>query len=163
VLHVSLAAPRKNPPALAEAARRLDTPFKIAGSGWEEHFTEAPGTANVELLGYVPEDELIELYKSASVFYFPTLHEGFGLPVAEAMAAGAAVVTTNVFSVPEITDDAALLFDPDDVDAHVRAIRELLLDTARRRTLAERGRVRSQVFTWERAARETEAVYRGVL
>lgn len=126
VLHVSLAAKRKNPAAIVKVANRLDHRFVIAGSGWDEHVPDRPETKNVEIMGYVPEDELVDLYKRAAVFYFPTLHDGFSLPVLEAMAAGCAVVTSDVYSVPEVADDAAVLCDPHDTDAHVEAIERLL-------------------------------------
>jgi len=133
-----------------------DQRLVIAGSGWAD---EIPNDLdNVEAPGYVPEDELVDLYHRASVFYFPTLHEGFGLPVLEAMA----VVTSDVYSVPEVTGDAALLFDPDDTAAHAEAIRDLLSDGERRHTLAERAVARADEFSWKQAAAETKAVYRTV-
>jgi len=163
VLHVSLAAPRKNPEAVRAVAERLDSEghrFVIAGSGWADELPD--DLDNVEVPGYVPEDELVDLYHRASVFYFPTLHEGFGLPVLEAMAAGTAVVTSDVYSVPEVAGDAALLFDPDDTAAHAEAIRDLLSDGERRHTLAERAVARADEFSWKQAAAETKAVYRTV-
>jgi glycosyltransferase involved in cell wall biosynthesis len=163
VLHVSLAAPRKNPEVLVETVRRLDIPFKIAGSGWEEYFAGEPATENAELLGYITEGELIGLYKRASVFYFPTLHEGFGLPILEAMAAGAAVITTNAYAVPEVANGAALLLDPNDVDSHITAIREIFSDDAQRKALAKKGVAHAKGYTWDRTARETKRVYQTVL
>lgn len=160
VLHVSLAAKRKNPAAIADVATRLNHRFVIAGSGWDEHVPDRPDTANVEVKGYVPEDELVDLYKQADVFYFPTLHEGFGLPVLEAMAAGCAVVTSDVYSIPEVAGDAAVLCDPHDTDAHVEAIERLLGDETERGTLSARARERAAQFSWETAAEETETIYR---
>jgi glycosyltransferase involved in cell wall biosynthesis len=149
VLHVSLASPRKNPEAVLETARRLDAPVKIAGSGWPDRVPATPQFENVETLGYVAEADLVDLYKRAPVFYFPTLHEGFGLPVLD--------------SVPEVTGDAAVLCAPDDVRAHVDAIEDLLEDDDRRQDLAERALDRAAEFTWEKAAARTETVYRSVL
>lgn len=163
VLHVSLASERKNPEAVVEAARRLESRFVIAGSGWESYLRNVEGTDNVELLGYVPEADLIDLYRDAAVFYFPTLHEGFGLPVLEAMAAGCAVVTSDVYAVPEVVGDAAILHDPNDVDSHAEAIKQLLDNPDGRYELAARAIDRSQQFTWANAARETLEVYRSVL
>lgn len=163
VLHVSLAAERKNPEAVVEVARRLDNRFVIAGSGWRGYFQDVEGTNNVEILGYVSEDELVDLYKNAAIFYFPTLHEGFGLPVIEAMAAGCAVVTSNVYAVPEVTGDAAICLDPNDVNRHVEAIEHLLENPNQRHDLAVQAIERAQPFTWKRAARETIEVYRSVL
>jgi len=161
VLHVSLAAPRKNPEAVVEVARRLDSRMVVAGSGWDERILD--DAENVALPGFVPEAELIDLYHRAPVFYFPTRHEGFGLPVLEAMAASTAVVTSDVYSVPEVAGGAASLHDPHDIDAHVDAIERLLADTEERRTLADRAFERAQEFTWEESAVETIDVYRGVL
>ena len=163
VLHVSLASRRKNPEAVVEVARRLDDRFVIAGSGWEGYFRDVGETDNVELLGYVPETDLLDLYQNAAVFYFPTLHEGFGLPVLEAMAAGCAVVTSDVYAVPEVTGDAAILHGPNDVDRHVEAIDQLLDDHGQRYELAIQAIDRSQQFSWKKTARETTEVYRSVL
>ena len=163
VLHVSLASNRKNPEAVVEVARRLDDRFVIAGSGWEGYFRDVGETDNVELLGYVPETDLIDLYHRAAVFYFPTLHEGFGLPVLEAMAAGCAVVTSDVYAVPEVTGDSAILHGPNDVDRHVEAIEQLLNDHDQRYELAVQAIDRSKQFSWKKTARETIEVYRSVL
>lgn len=163
VLHVSLASRRKNPEAIREVARRTDEPFVVAGSGWAEYIPETPAYDNVELRGYVPEAELVDLYERAAVFYFPTRHEGFGLPILEAMAAGCAVVTTDVYAVPEVVGDAGILCDPDDVDDHLHGIQSLLEEGDRRRRVAGAARERAKQFTWERAAAETEAVYRSVV
>jgi len=163
VLHVSLAAKRKNPSAIVKLAQQINAPFVIAGSGWDEHFDGVSDTDNVDVRGYVPEDELVELFHDAEVFYFPTLHEGFGLPVLEAMAAGCAVVTSDVYSVPEVAGDAAILHDPNDVTAHIETVRNLLDDEDERLSWAQRSCDRASEFTWEQAAKETETVYRSVL
>lgn len=163
VLHVSLASERKNPQAVVEFAERLDERFVIAGSGWETIVPRRLVGDDVELRGYVPEGELIDLYRGASVFYFPTRHEGFGLPVLEAMAAETAVVTSDVYAVPEVTGDAAVLCDPEDVDTHLSCVERLLANDDERRSLARQASERARSFTWERAAEETERVYRDVV
>ncbi|WP_436926761.1 glycosyltransferase family 4 protein [Halosimplex amylolyticum] len=160
-LHVSLAAPRKNPDAVVEVAKRLDHELVVAGSGWDERIPD--GVSNVTTPGFVPERDLIDLYHRAAVFYFPTRHEGFGLPVLEAMAASTAVVASNVYSVPEVAGDAAVLHDPHDVDAHVDSIERLLSHQDERRALATDAYGRASGFTWEKSAAETKAVYRSVL
>jgi glycosyltransferase involved in cell wall biosynthesis len=162
-LHVSLASERKNPQAVVEMAERLNDRFVIAGSGWEGIVPRRLAGDNVELRGYVPESELIDLYQGASVFYFPTRHEGFGLPVLEAMAAETAVVTSDVYAVPEVTGDAAVLCDPEDVDGHLSHVERLLSADEERRALASRANDRAASFTWERAARETDRVYRRIV
>lgn len=163
VLHVSLASPRKNPPAIAEVAERLDARFVVAGGGWDEEIPESARGDGVEVPGYVPTDELLDHYGRAGAFYFPTLHEGFGLPVLEAMAARTAVVSSDVYSVPEVAGDAAVLHDPGDVDTHLASLRELLDDHERRERLAATARERSRAFTWAESAAETESVYRSVV
>lgn len=162
VLHVSLASKRKNPDAIVEVAERIDHRFVVAGGGWNEYLQE-DDYDNVEVVGYVPEDDLVELYREAGVFYFPTLHEGFGLPVLEAMAAANAVVSSDTFSVPEVAGDAAVLHDPRDVDRHVESLRTLLRDDERRITLATKARERAERFSWEKSAEETVSVYRSVV
>ena len=102
------------------------------------------------------------LYAGASVFAYPSLYEGFGLPVIEAMAAGAPVLTSNVSSLPEVAGDAALLVDPTDVSAIGTALTRLLADPALADDLRTRGRARAAEFSWERTARETLALLRSI-
>ncbi|WP_276300055.1 glycosyltransferase family 4 protein [Halorussus lipolyticus] len=163
VFHASLASKRKNPEAVLETASRLDARFVLAGGGWDEKVPDRLREENVEVRGYVPEAELIDLYHRADVFYFPTHHEGFGLPVLEAMAGGCAVVTSDAYAVPEVAGDAAVLADPTDVDAHVAEIRRLLDDEAARRELGRTAAERAREFSWADAAAETERVYRDVV
>lgn len=163
VLHVSLASKRKNPKTIVEVARRLDHRFVVAGGGWEERIPAGLKKGHVDVTGFVPEETLIELYQNAGVFYFPTLHEGFGLPVLEAMAAANAVVCSDVYSIPEITEEAAVLHDPFDTDGHVASLRTLLEDENKRVSLAKKARERARQFSWERSAAETRTVYESVL
>lgn len=164
VLHVSFASKRKNPEAVVEVAARFEHHFVIAGGGWDEYIPERlRNDDDVELAGYVSETDLVELYQQAAIFYFPTLHEGFGLPILEAMAAGNAIVSSNVYAVPEITDDAAVLHDPHDIDAHLASLRTLVGDDEKRMELGKAAHERATGFSWERTAAETEAVYRSVL
>jgi glycosyltransferase involved in cell wall biosynthesis len=115
------------------------------------------------VLGYVPLSELSALYRRASVFAFPSLDEGFGMPVLEAMAAGVAVLTSDRSALPEVAGDAALLVDPLNVDAMGESLRELTQNRDLRNDLARRGTIRAAQFTWEKAVRETWDVYRDVL
>ena len=110
-------------------------------------------------LGYVPHADLPALYTGALVFAYPSRHEGFGLPVLEAMRCGAAVVTSNVSSLPEVAGDAALQVDPDDEAALAAALLRLAGDESLRADLGLRARVRAAEFSWARCARETLQVY----
>jgi glycosyltransferase involved in cell wall biosynthesis len=109
--------------------------------------------------GYVPQSDLPALYSGADVFVFPSLYEGLGLPVLEAMACGTAVVTSNVSSLPEVAGDAALTVNPTQTEAIVAAIRALLDDPILRDDLARRGRLRAAQFTWAEVARRGLGVY----
>jgi len=114
---------------------------------------------HVRFLGFVPDETLAVLYRLASVFVFPSLCEGFGLPPLEAMAAGTPVITSNVSSLPEVVGDAALLIDPLDAGAIADAVVRVLCDATLRATLARRGLERARLFSWERSVARTHAVY----
>jgi glycosyltransferase involved in cell wall biosynthesis len=109
--------------------------------------------------GYVAPGEMPALYNAADLFVFPSLYEGFGLPVLEAMACGVPVVASNVSSIPEVAGDAALLTDPRDAEAICDAMEHILKDGDLRSDLRRRGLERAATFSWEKAARETVAVY----
>jgi glycosyltransferase involved in cell wall biosynthesis len=110
----------------------------------------------------VGEGLLGKLYRSALVTVYPSLYEGFGLPILEAMASGVPVITSNRSSMVEVAGEAAMLVDPEDTDEIAAAMRELLEDEGRRGELVRRGGERSREFTWERTARETVGVYERV-
>ena len=114
---------------------------------------------HVRFLGFVPDNTLAVLYQLASVFVFPSLYEGFGLPPLEAMAAGTPVITSNVSSLPEVVGDAALLIDPMNASAIADAIGRVLGDTSLRAELIRRGRERVKRFSWERSAARVFEVY----
>ncbi|HWZ85136.1 MAG TPA: glycosyltransferase family 1 protein [Thermoanaerobaculia bacterium] len=109
--------------------------------------------------GIVPEEDLPGLYAGADAFLYPTLYEGFGLPVAEAMACGVPVLTSSTSALQEIAGGYAYLVDPMDVDAIARGIVDLATDPARRAEFADLGRRRAADFSWDRAAQQTLAVY----
>jgi len=157
VLAVGTLEPRKNLPRIAAA---VPGELRIVGTrGWGG--VEPP--PNVVWLGEVDDEELARQYRGARCLVYASLYEGFGLPVAEAMACGCPVVTSNVSALPEVAGDAALLVDPGSVEAIAAGIAALWTDPDRRRELAARGRARARCFTWERAAQETVAVYEAVL
>jgi glycosyltransferase involved in cell wall biosynthesis len=111
----------------------------------------------VQLLGYVPDDDLPALYAGATAFVYPSFYEGFGLPPLEAMACGTPVVVSNAAALPEVVGDAGLLFSPHDAEALADALQRLIEDADLRDTLARRGLARSATFSWEAAAQHTLA------
>ncbi|HEU5423624.1 MAG TPA: glycosyltransferase family 1 protein [Nitrolancea sp.] len=165
VLFVGTLQPRKNLLGLLRAWARVETaaPLVIVGApGWQYQpiFDEVRVLGigeRVIFTGY--SGDLASWYRAATVFVYPSLYEGFGLPVVEAMACGTPVVTSNVSSLPEVAGDAALMVDPTDQDALAGAIARLLESPELRATLRERGLARAAAFSWERTARETVAVY----
>jgi glycosyltransferase involved in cell wall biosynthesis len=125
---------------------------------------EAAGVRqDVRFFGFVPERTLAALYRLASVFAFPSLYEGFGLPPLEAMACGTPVLTSKISSLPEVVGDAALLVDPYSVDDIAHGLARLLDDEALRAELVARGRVRVGHFSWERSVAAIHAAYLKVL
>ncbi len=138
----------------------------IAGH-WDPRYPQAQQRAtelgleeSVRFLGDVSEADLPALYNLATIFAFPSLYEGFGLPPLEAMACGTPVVCANTSSLPEVVGEAALLFDPLDLQAMAATIAQALSDASLRAALGARGLARARLFSWERTARETLAVYR---
>lgn len=114
---------------------------------------------SVVLTGYVPDADLPLLYNAADIFCYPSLYEGFGLPVLEAMACGTPVIASNVSSLPEVAGDAARLVDPYDEHAIAEALRELAENDALRHTLRVKGLAHARQFSWERTAQQTLQVY----
>jgi glycosyltransferase involved in cell wall biosynthesis len=121
---------------------------------------EAGVRQEVRFFGFVPHGTLAALYRMASVFAFPSLYEGFGLPPLEAMASGTPVVTSRISSLPEVVGDGALLVDPYSEEAIAQAIGRILDDEELRRALVERGLLRAASFSWERSVR---AIYAGYM
>jgi len=173
VLAVGDIQPRKNLGRLVEAFGMLvakaaieeDVILIIAGqSQWQgaqvARQVEEQGLAQrVRFPGYVSDEDLPALYRGAEVFVYPSVYEGFGLPPLEAMTCGTPVICSSASSLPEVVGEAAMLFDPYDVSALAQALRDLLCDEAKRQELVLAGLVRATQFSWEKAARETVAVY----
>jgi glycosyltransferase involved in cell wall biosynthesis len=163
--------PRKNLLRLVEAFRRLHAegiPHRLVLAGEDilrrrAQLLEAAGEAPVELTGRVTDDELDALMRGADALVFPSLYEGFGLVVLEAMARGCPVVCSNATALPETGGDAARYFDPLDVDGMADAIRAVVTDRELRDELSRHGRARAGMFTWEAVADRTAAVYRELI
>jgi glycosyltransferase involved in cell wall biosynthesis len=168
ILNVGAIQKRKNIARLVEAFETVDPSWKLvlagsAGYGSAEilaRIERSPARGRVSVLGYISPTDLAAHYAAAGIFAFPSLDEGFGMPVLEAMAAGAAVVTSRTSALPEVAGDAALLVDPTDTASIARALRDLTEGDDLRRQLAQRGIARARLFTWEKAVRETWDIYR---
>jgi glycosyltransferase involved in cell wall biosynthesis len=110
--------------------------------------------------GRLPIEDIVRLYSHADLFVFPSLYEGFGMPVIEAMACGAPVVTSDRTALPEVAGDAALLVNPESDEELAETMVRILRDASLRESLRAKGFERARQFTWERAARQTLAVYK---
>ena len=173
VLAVGTIEPRKNLERLIDAMGRVaersdarDAVLVHAGApGWLSH--ELPdrtrGNCRVRFLGYVSDDDLAALYSLARCCAYPSLWEGFGFPVLEAMASGCPLLTSSVSSLPEVAGDAALLVEPTSTEEIADGLARLWTDDALRARLVQRGIERAKDFSWERTAAETVAVYDAVL
>ncbi len=170
VLSVGTLQPRKNYVRLIRAFSAMPvTPQRpklqlviAGGRGWlyRDIFAEAEKHGDrVRLLGFVDDSDLPALYRNAALLAFPSLYEGFGLPVLEAMACGTPVVCSNASSLPEVAGEAALLVDPLDVDGWGRAIARVLEDADLRRGMVARGLAQAARFSWKRAARQLLAAF----
>ncbi len=172
ILFVGTIEPRKNLDVLLDAYGQLpkalgaEFDLVIAGpAGWAAPHTLArlrSGAPGVRYLGYVPEKDLPGLTAGASVFVYPSLYEGFGLPVAQAMAAGAPVITSDISSMPEVAGGAAVLVDPRSVSEVRAAITRLLLSPETRDELRNQGLARARRFTWDAYAQKSLVFFRRI-
>jgi glycosyltransferase involved in cell wall biosynthesis len=172
VLFVGALQTRKNVIRLIEAFEKLSgdkDPWRLvlagAPSGYQadrilERIEKSTCRDRVEIAGYVSLSELESLYSRASIFALPSLDEGFGIPVLEAMAHGVPVVTSNRSALVEVAGDAALLVDPYDVEELGCALERLMNDLELRAKLSNLGRARAKHYTWERAVKATYTIYR---
>ena len=171
ILNVGAIQTRKNIARLVEAFEAVDPSWRLvlagsAGYGSEEilaRIEASPARRRITVTGYISPQELAAWYAKASIFAFPSLDEGFGMPVLEAMAAGVPVVTSNRSALPEVAGDAALLVNPECVEELVEALRDLTQGEELRKSVARRGTDRAGQFTWEKAVAETWEVYRELL
>jgi glycosyltransferase involved in cell wall biosynthesis len=172
LLHIGAVSPRKNLPALLHAlsqVRRGGTPAVLLQVGGRPTpnilaLIDALGLADaVRFAGKVAEEELPALYNAAAVFVFPSLYEGFGMPIVEAQACGTPVVAAKAASLPEVLGDAGLLADPHAPADLAEAIARVLNEPALGRSLSQRGVARAQAFTWERCARRYAEIYASIV
>lgn len=169
ILFVGTLQPRKNIVGLVKAFAILPQKIKdehqlviVGKKGWlYEDILKSPSMYGVEnntiFLDYVKDEDLPNFYKGAEVFVLPSLYEGFGLPILEAMRYGCPVITSNVSSMPEAGGDAALYFDPADIEDIKGKIEKVLTDTALRQKMIEKGKEHYKKFTWEKAAKQVLA------
>ena len=172
ILFVGTLEPRKNLGNLIDAYLRLPgsvrNEFELilaGGAGWHwEQLSERlrAGLAGVRWLGYVPETDLAGLTAGATAGAYPSLYEGFGLPVAQAMAAGVPVLTSNVSSLPEIAGDAAILVNPNSIDEISAGLEQLLLNDSLQRRLGANGRQKASSYRWETCAAKSMDFFHAV-
>lgn len=175
ILFIGNNSHRKNPERVLEAyiqyhnrkgsdAQALVTPG--LSQEFVDHYLKATNQSHIKKSihtpGYIESDELPILYSCSTLFLFPSLSEGFGMPVLEAMACGVAVITSNTSSLPEIAGDAAKLINPTDTGALTQAIEELMEDPALMADLSARGLKQAEKFLWSRVAEKTMEIYERV-
>ena len=162
---------RKNQAGLVRAFRAMPADWRLvlAGSeGFEARETlgeiaKSPARDRIQVTGYLTDTQVGEWYAKARIFAFPSLDEGFGIPVAEAMAAGIPVIVGNRSALPEVAGEAGLAVDPTDDDALSDALVRLATSETLQSQLGQEGRQRAAQFTWEKAVRETQACYHELL
>jgi glycosyltransferase involved in cell wall biosynthesis len=168
ILHVGAIQHRKNLSRLVDAFEEVDRDWQLvlagsAGYGAAEiaaRIDAARSRERIRMPGYLPPDELANWYARAMIFAFPSLDEGFGMPVLEAMAAGTPVIASRRSAVPEVAGDAAWLVDPEDTAELAAALVALTQDPERRADLSRRGLEQAAKFTWDDAVEKTWQVYR---
>ncbi len=173
ILYFGSNKPHKNLVTLVEAYATMaaETGARLVIAGyWDAAYPESRRRAEalglgerVRFLGPVDEADAPALYSGATCFVFPSRYEGFGLPVLEAMACGAAVACSNTSSLPQVGGDAALYFAPEDIDGLAHALRRLISDPVLRQTLAQKGLEQARRFSWSRTATQTLEVYRSLV
>ena len=169
VISVGTIQPRKNYRMLIRAFRPVAERFPhdliiVGGRGWKydqiSEEVESQGLLDrVHFLGFVDDADLPALYSAATLFTLPSLYEGFGLPILEAMACGVPVMASDVSSLPEVVGNAGVLLPAKDIVAWSQAMMELIEDMSRRTRLVGAGFLRAREFTWSKAARELAAIY----
>ena len=172
ILYVGSETPRMNLPVLIKAFAKLKKKLKgvkllkigdpqsygARGKLW--NLISDLGLQNdIIFLGYVPESELPEWYKSVDILVYPCLYAGFGLPPLESMSCGTPVITSNTTSLPEVVAEAGIMIDPYDSDSLGNKMYEILTNNSLRNNLVEKGIKQAKLFTWDKAAKDTYKVY----
>ncbi len=166
IFYVGNAHPHKNVEGLIKAFLELKKKYgdlKLVLSGYDHYFWQRIKKEyqhqDIIYTGYVSEEKLVALYRNAILFVMPSFEEGFGIPLLEAMACGCPVVSSNAGSLPEVGGDAAIYFDPKNIDDMVLKITQVLNSEKLRKELVEKGKERVKQFSWEKLAKQTLEVY----
>jgi glycosyltransferase involved in cell wall biosynthesis len=172
MLSVCTLEPRKNLTSLLEAYAMMDDRGRhqlvlVGMSGWKNTalfglIEDHPAKEGIVITGYIPAEDLAPIYTGAEVFVFPTLYEGFGLPVLEAMQCGCPVISSATSSIPEVAGDACMLVDPQDVPGLASAIQKVLSGGSVRNEMVRKGLARSRLFSWEKSAERLLEILRAV-
>lgn len=174
IFSVGTVQPRKNYERLIRSLAKLrqsniDMHLVIAGGkGWLDSpiyqtITETRMDKYVHFIGFADDADLPALYQNATCVAFPSLYEGFGLPILEAMASGIPVLTSNISSLPEVAGDAAIMVDPYNLDEITDGLLRLITDTNLRNELTQKGLLRAKQFTWEKSATQLLSIYKNLL
>ena len=176
-LYVGDATPNKNLRRLIDAVQISGIPLVMAGGALAKKDVDlshpwnvdllyvkqaVEKNSNVKILGFVPDDELVELYNMARVFVFPSLYEGFGLPLLEAAACGCPIITSDRGSIPEVMGSAAIYVNPEDINAIAMKLTEMFTNDNLHAEYVKKGIAQSEMFSWEKTADKTVSVYEKV-
>jgi glycosyltransferase involved in cell wall biosynthesis len=177
-LYVGDATANKNLPRLVQACIQANIPLVMVGkslndtngdreNGWNKDLVKVQAIAQenplIHIVGFISNQDLVAFYNAATLFVMPSLYEGFGLPILEAMACGCPVVTSGEGSLKEVAGDAAYVIDAYDSKSISEGVKRVFLDDALQKELSEKGKEHAKKFTWQKTAAQTISVYTSVL
>lgn len=136
--------------------------IKVEKDSWEEEIKKLKLSNNIVLTGFIPDEDMVYFYNAAELLFFPSLKEGFGLPILEAMACGTPVITSNTSSMPEVGGDAAYYVNPYSIKSIANGLIKVLGNDNLRKSMAQKGIKQASKFTWEKAAKKTFKVYEDI-